>query len=426
MALELRKRQLPHQKGQISLATHPNASKDMDRDWSAVWSSAAGLIFSLPTLTIYPFGVFVLPVGHELGWTRGQMSGALSFSAIALITGSLVWGALLDRFGGRRTLLGSVLGLGLSISLFALLRPPLWHLYVVFIIAPLFGGAASGLGYSGVLVRRFSRRLGLAVGLSLTGVGLGAGLVPPLSQALIDHFGWRAAYIVLALLAVVIGVPAAMIATRHDTAFTQSATSRSEVSILPLVQTRAFILICVTFFLLSTASIGTLTHLVPMMIDRGFSPTTAARIAGVTGLSTLIATGVIGWALDRVHAPYILCISSLCLAGSCTLLALRNGFSSSIIAAVVLGLFVGSEVDYLTFLIRQYFVQSAFGRLYGLAFSAFILGPGAVLLGYSYDRFHGYRPGLLLFVLLSVLAAALALGLPRYEREIILDLNPLA
>ncbi len=231
---------------------------------------------------------------------------------------------------------------------------------------------------------------------------------------------------VLALLAVIIGVPSAIMATRHDSTYTQSAISRSEISILPLVQTRAFLLICITFFLLSTASIGTLTHLVPMMIDRGFSPNTAARIAGLTGLSTLISTGVIGWALDRVHAPHILCISSLCLAGSCLLLASRNGLSSSILAAVVLGLFVGSEVDYLTFLIRKYFVQSAFGRLYGIAFSAFILGPGAVLLGYSYDRFHGYRPGLLLFVLLSAVAAALALGLPRYEREITLDLHPLA
>ncbi len=407
----------------MSSASHSNTNKHMDRDWSAVWASAAGLVFSLPTLTIYPFGVFVLPVGHELGWTRGQMSGALSFSAVALITGSLLWGAVLDRFGGRRTIITSVLGLGLSISLFALLRPPLWHLYLVFIIAPLFAGAASGLGYSGVLVRRFSRRLGLAVGLSLTGVGLGAGLVPPLSQALINHYGWRGAYLVLALLAVIIGVPAAMMATRHDSTFTQSALSRSEVSVLPLVQTRTFILICFTFFLLSTASIGTLTHLVPMMIDRGFTPNSAARIAGLTGFSTLVSTGVIGWALDRVHAPYILCISSLCLAGSCLLLALRNSVSSSIIAAVVLGLFVGSEVDYLTFLIRKYFVQSAFGRLYGLAFSAFILGPGAVLLGYSYDRFQGYRPGLLLFVLLSLSAAALALGLPRYEREITSDLN---
>ncbi len=402
----------------MSLATQPVNTDDMDRDWSAVWASAAGLVFSLPTLTIYPFGVFVLPVGHELGWTRGQMSGALSFSAITLITGSLLWGVALDRFGARRTIIASVCGLGLSIGLFALLRPPLWHLYAVFIIAPLCAGAASGLGYSGVLVRRFSRRLGLAVGLSLTGVGLGAGIVPLLTQSLIDHFGWRSAYAVLGLLALVVGVPSAIVATRHANQSTGPVLSRAEeVPVLPLVRTRTFLLICLTFFLLSTASIGTLTHLVPMMIDRGFSPDTAARIAGLTGLSTLISTGVIGWALDRVHAPYILCVSSLCLAGSCLLLASRNDLSSSIMAAVVLGLFVGSEVDYLTFLIRKYFVRSAFGRLYGLAFSAFILGPGALLLGYSYDHYQRYRPGLLLFVLLSVLAAALALGLPRYERE---------
>ena len=396
------------------VGTPPNAKHGLDRDWPAVGASAVGMIFSLATLTLYPFGVFVLPLSHEFGWTRGQMSGALSLSAPALILGSLLWGTLLDRFGGRRTILSSILGLGLGIAAFALLAKPLWHLYLLFAIVPLIAGAASPLGYSGVLVRRFSNRLGLAIGLSLTGIGLGAAIVPPLAQALIVNYGWRHAYVMLAALAVLIGIPAAIVATRGAGEPAMYARQQSTVSVLPLLRTRAFVLICFTFFLLSTASIGTLSHLVPMMIDRGSSPAAAARIAGLTGLSTLVSSGVIGWLLDRIHAPCVLCVSSLCLAASCLLLAYREGLPSSATAAVILGLFVGSEVDYLTFLIRKYFGQAAFGRLYGLAFSAFILGPGAVVLGYSYDRFHRYRPGLLLFVMLSVLAAALALAMPRY------------
>ena len=392
------------------------AKHRLDRDWSAVGASAAGMIFSLATLTLYPFGVFVLPLGREFGWTRGQMSGALSLSAPALILGSLLWGILLDRFGGRRTIMLSILGLGVGISSFALLARPLWHLYVLFAIVPLVAGAASPLGYSGVLVRRFSKRLGLAVGLSLTGIGLGAAIVPLLAQACIDRYGWRKTYLILAAFAVLIGIPAAWIATRNAGRNESHVLQDSTVSVLPLIRTRAFLLICATFFLLSTASIGTLTHLVPMMIDRGFSPVSAARLAGLTGISTLVSSGLIGWVMDRIHAPFVLCVSSLCLGTSCLLLAFRDGLLSSALAAIILGLFVGSEVDYITFLVRKYFGQAAFGRLYGLAFSAFILGPGAVLLGYSYDHFHRYRPGLLLFALLSVLAAMLALAMPRYSK----------
>ncbi len=54
------------------------------------------------------------------------------------------------------------------------LSAPLWHLYVLFALVPVLRAAANPLGYSGVRVRRFQRRLGLALGISLMGVRLGA------------------------------------------------------------------------------------------------------------------------------------------------------------------------------------------------------------------------------------------------------------
>ena len=82
------------------------------------------------------------------------------------------------------------------------------------------------------------------------------------------------------------------------------------------------------------------------------------------------------------------------------------------LAAVLLGLVAGAEVDFIGFLIKKYFGSAVFGRLYAIAFAAFALGPGAALIGYSYDHFHEYRPGLLLFTMLSLVAALLALAMP--------------
>ena len=99
-------------------------------------------------------------------------------------------------------------------------------------------------------------------------------------------------------------------------------------------------------------------------------------------------------------------------------LLLVYGRRAPVYAAVciLLGLIAGAEVDFISFLVRRYYGPAAFGRLYAIAFAAFVLGPGAVLSGYSYDHFHTYRPGLLLFVGLSVLASLLAFALPQYER----------
>ena len=98
------------------------------------------------------------------------------------------------------------------------------------------------------------------------------------------------------------------------------------------------------------------------------------------------------------------------------LLAFGKGPATGYVAAVLLGSAIGAEVDFVSFLVRRYFDQAAFGRLYGIAFGLFILGTavGPVLLGYSFDHLGGYWPGLLLFAVFGLVAAASAIGMPAY------------
>ncbi len=386
-----------------------------DRDWLAVASSSIGLMFSVGALTAYPFGVFIAPLGREFGWTRGQISGAATVGQISLVISSLMWGLLLDRFGPRRTLLSAVFGLSMGLALLARLTGPLWHLYFVFAAVPVLAAAANPIGYNGVLVRRFQRRLGLALGISLMGVGLGAATLPSIAQRIIAGHGWRSAYDVFAVMALTVGLPAAWIATRHARDPVLRASRLVAIPLWPLVRTRAFLLICGTFFLLGTAGTGVLTHLIPMVTDQGLSSALAAKIAGLVGVSTLVSRGVVGWLLDRVHAPHMVATIALLCVCMCLLLVHGGGMGVYSIAAVLLGLVAGAEVDFLGFLVRKYFGPAVFGRLFAMAFAAFALGPGAALIGYSYDHFHGYRPGLLLFALFSAFAAVLAFAMPPLQ-----------
>jgi cyanate permease len=242
---------------------------------------------------------------------------------------------------------------------------------------------------------------------------LGAAILPVLAQHFIGVLGWRNAYLALGVTGIVVGLPAAMLATRNARGPLIRSTGAA-VPVLPLMRTRAFILICVIFFLLGTAGTGVLGHLVPMMTDYGFSAAKAARFAGLVGLSTLVSRGTIGWLLDRVNAAYMVAtIASVC-AGMCLLLAHGGSTPVYVIVCILLGLIAGAEVDFISFLVRRYYGAAAFGRMYGFAFAAFVLGPGAALIGYSFDHFHTYRPGLLLFAGLSVLGGALAFALPDY------------
>ena len=391
------------------------AVADLDRDWPAVVAAAVGMVLCVGTLALYSFGVFVRPLTAEFGWSRTGLFAALSFFQFGLAFSSPVWGVLVDRFGPRRVILISLVALSALVASLGLLTPNLWHLYLVFAAIPLLGGGASPLGYSAVMVRRFDRRLGFALGISLLGVGLGGAILPPLAQFLLGEFGWRAAYVALGALTLLVTLPAALVATRNVPGPVLRGAGAG-VLIAPMLRTRAYVLMAVTFVLLGAVSVGVLAHLVPMMVDHGFTPGEAARIAGITGLAVVVVRGSIGWLLDRIHAPYVLAVIAVVAAGVPLLLAYGEGPSTGYLAAVLLGSAIGAEVDFVSFLVRRYFGQAAFGRLYGIAFGLYILGTaiGPVALAASFDHLGGYRPGLLLFTVLGLVAAGMSLAMPRY------------
>ena len=391
----------------------------LDRDWLAVVASAVGMVLCVGTLALYSFGVFVRPLTTEFGWSRTELFVALSLFQFGLAVSSPIWGVLVDRFGPRRVILISLVALSALVASLGLLTPNLWHIYLIFLLIPLIGGGASPLGYSAVMVRRFDRKLGLALGLSLLGVGLGGALLPPLAQFLLGDFGWRKAYLALGALTLLVTLPAALLATRNVPGPVPRRAA-SGPAIGEMVRTRAYLLMAIAFVLLGAVSVGVLAHLVPMMVDHGFAPGEAARVAGIAGLAVVIVRGGIGWLLDRVHAPYVLAIVAAIAAGVPTLLAYGEGPAAGYLAAVLLGSAIGAEVDFVSFLVRRYFGQAAFGRLYGIAFGLYILGTaiGPITLAASFDHLGGYRPGLVLFTFLGLVAAGVALLMPRYSAPV--------
>jgi len=166
----------------------------------------------------YAYSVFLVALLKEFGWSRSVLAGA--FSLFTLVSGGAgpVLGALADRFGPRRLILAG--GVLLAASLWAdsyVARA--WHLYVGFGLLTAIGVSTAGWTPAVVMVQRqFSARLGLALGIAGSGVGLGIFLVVPLCQALIEAFGWRWAFRGLGTLAALWILPATFLAVRDTPA----------------------------------------------------------------------------------------------------------------------------------------------------------------------------------------------------------------
>ena len=402
-----------------TITAKPSPPGTMDRDWLTIAAATVGLILCNGTLTVYTIGVFVRPLGQEFHWNRTQVLGALAVFEYALAVASPLWGWITDHLGPRRAMLiSSVMAASLVASL-RWLTPHTGHLYLVFALIPFVAGALSPLGFSSVIVRRFDRRLGLALGLALVGVGLGAAVMPPLLQALIARFGWRQAFLVEGVLTFLVTAPAILVVTRGDAgAPTSGRHLMTGARVLAMVRTRAFLFMATAFFLLGLVTVGTIANFVPMLVDRGFTPTKAAALAGLSGFAAIFARGGFGWVLDRFHAPYVLAAVALLAGAASLLLGCVGGPLAVYVSAVILGTTVGAEIDFISFLVRRYFEAAAFSRLYGLTFGAYILGSGAgpLILAQSFDRMGGYRPGLLVLAVLCGATALLSFWMPRYVR----------
>lgn len=400
----------------INLPGPSSYLRELDSHWSIVVACAICLSLSVGTLLLYSFGVFIRPLAAEFHWTRTQVSGALTIGQFVVALTCPLWGLMIDRFGPRKVIIPSIVCMSLSYCGLSLLGPHIWQLYLLFALFTLFGGAAAPVGYAAVLVRSFERHLGLALGLALMGIGVGASFLPRAATLLITASHWRHAYTIIGLATLVLTVPSAVYATRYAQ-LPVAALTHTSVNVLPLVRTRAFLLMCAIFILLGSASGGTIAHFVPLLIDEGIGAGKAATIASAAGIAVIAGRAGIGLLLDRFHAGRLLAGVSLIILTALLVLLGGHSVASGYTASLLVGSVLGAEVDFTAFLVRRYFGSAAFGRLYGIAFGTFSLGVGTgpLLMGLSFDRLGSYRPGLWLFVGFSTVAAITSLAMPKYQ-----------
>ncbi|HNR23481.1 MAG TPA: MFS transporter, partial [Steroidobacteraceae bacterium] len=143
----------------------------------------------------------------------------------------------------------------------------------------------------------------------------------------------------------------------------------------------------------------------------------AAEYAGFVGVSVIAGRLVTGFLIDKLWAPGIAFAFLSAPAVSCLLLSV--GLQSDVwlaIAALIVGLAAGAELDLIAFLVSRYFGLRHYGAIYGAVFVFFAVGSGfaPAVFGSVYDRFHTYTPILVVAASLFVVGGSLLLLLGKY------------
>ena len=368
-----------------------------------------GLSYAM--FTIFAFGVFVKPLEDEFGWTRGELSFAVTMTNFAVVIASPCLGLIIDKFGVRRVLIPSVILMGLTVASMTLLSANLWHFYLLYFLIPLLGAGTLPQSYSRVLIAWFSRRRGIALGISLAGFGVGAMLVPVFAQMMIETHGWRMAYAGFAAAIFALALPMAVFILKETPAEmglepdggppentgaydgpVPDAAAAAGLSCPQAARTHSFWLILVSFLLVGIGITSVLAHLVPMLIDRGVTPAGAALCMSSLALGLIAGRVLAGYLMDYFFAPYVAACFLLGLLAGIVILATGTAGALVFVAAVCVGMATGSEISEIAYICSRYFGPRAFGLIYGLMFAAFQLGSmiGAPLMGLYYDRAGNY------------------------------------
>jgi len=339
----------------------------------AVVGSATGV----SALLMYTNGLFVAGLAHDYGLTRVQFGFGVLLVTMALAFANPVVGWLVDRLGAKWLSVAGLLLLSAGIRDAGFIIHSIGSYYLLQVLVALVGAASGPIAYSKIVNETFVRHRGIALGLTMTGIGLTAAAIPPVLAGIIADDGWRAGFHHLAFVPLVGALlTALLLPARHGVGVKPDAAGlQDSTGDVAFHRTPVFWMLACTFAVMSLSFMGLVPHFVPMLGDAGLDPRTAGKLAGEIGLAVIASRMLVGFALDRFFAPRIAMVICL-VAAAGNLVFLLHGIGSASITAIAMGLALGAELDLMGFLIARYFGLAQFGKIYGWLYFAFIFASG--------------------------------------------------
>ncbi len=395
-------------------------------EWRGFWflPLAGALGYATSVLHVYSLGPFVGPLAAEFGWTRAQIYSGLTIASVISGLLCIPIGALVDRVGPRRVALTGVVLMGLAVSTLSKATGDQMNWLMLWAIVAIGTFGVQATVWTSAVASRFESSRGLAFAITLSGGAVAAAIFPSVAAWAIGEFGWRQAYVVMAgfwatpvFLFLLLTFRSAQDQARRERK-APPARALTGITFAEGLRSSVFYRLLIASAFFSFTTIGVSANFVPMLTDKGTELATAAQVAGLIGIFSVIGRLGTGVLIDRYAAQKVGAIIFLIPLIACTLL-LHDGSDrmNQMIAAAIFGLTLGAEVDVIAYLATRFFGLRSFGALYGGMVMALSLGTafGPLAAGALFDRYGSYDSFLYLTMALMTTAAVtlISLGPPR-------------
>ena len=373
--------------------------------------------------------IFLVPMTDEFGWSRTGISGAVSLGGVLGALVAPFIGPLFDRHGSRALLVASAVAVSGCCIALAGTQGLLWF-YVAFSISRMMFSAPFEIGTTSVVTKWFVRRRARAMSLLVVSTGMGLTFLPLVVAVAIAVAGWRAGWLTLAVIAIVLGViPQWFLLVRRpediglrpdgaapgpeSSASEARTTAADEVSFTRTraLRTSTLWLLMAYTLLVFPVQAGVSLHQAPHLIERGVSPTIAATIVSTFSLAGVLSSLVFGHFGDRVPVRGALAASAGLLALGAVTMRGVDGPLLGYVSAVLFGAGIGGILTMIPVAWANYFGRAHFGAIRGITLPAQVGGQamGPLAAGVLHDLTGSYASGLAAFAVLSLIAAGVAL-----------------
>lgn len=392
------------------------------------------------------FGVFLIPLSREFGWSAGAISFAYSLFMMTNGLSAFAVGRIGDKYGSRPVFFIGGLVFGLSLILTSMMTE-VWHLYLFYGILAGIGRSPLNVTLVSMISRWFSKHRGLAMGIVNSGTGAGSSLFTPFTTWLIVAFSWQDAYVVMAIMVWVL-LTAAVMLLRDDPrdmgylpygeeetpsepvkvaqkASPKPSSKGPEWELGDAMRTVQFWELGILHFCCCMCHAIPLVHIVPYAIRSGLSPATAASILAAIGIFSFLGRIMWGVLADRwgPKPAYVLAVFQQGL-----MMVWLLGTTHPVmffLFSFFWGIGYGGAMPPYALFVKDYYGLKSFGAIYGgiMVLASLGMAVGGYLGGFMFDLSGSYQPAWILALVAGVVTAFVALDLappvhPKQRRQV--------
>jgi MFS family permease len=374
----------------------------------------------------YSYGVFFKAIAAEFGGSRlGVSLGMTITSAVGAVAAPLI-GYALDRYPLKRIIAAGATSMAVGFIVLSQVRSPLEFYLAIGAFIGFGASAMGGLATAKLVANWFARKRGMALGIAATGISASGVVMPFISAALIEWYGWREGFlfygaftglvVIPMVLWMVISAPEA-VGLKPDGALMERGaahpvTGQTAGTTETIFKDRNFWVLVTVVGLLFCCQSATLTHMVPRVTDTGVSLGTASLVMSVCAGFGILGKLSFGWLSDHWNPRKAVWATIVCQLIGQSLMFSDTNLLVFGAGAAIFGYGMGGVVPMQGALIGRMFGRERFGKAMGNMRPAMfpLQIAGVPLAGWIFDVTGTYDPAFQLFLVLYVIAGCVAFG----------------